>query len=143
MRKLNLAEWAELSEIIGTVAIVITLVFVGYRINQNTAAIQASNENFLYQLQFARISAVINSPGMASIYVKRNRNEDLSVEEGERYYWDRVLEIGTWEIAFIRHRDGIFSSEQWDAWDNYYTSGILNQFLAEYWEKVVQVLINQ
>ena len=135
MRKLNLTEWAAVTEIIGTAAVVITLVIVSYSIKQNTTVMQASNDNFLYELQYARIINVINSPEMASIYVKRNRNEDLSEEEEERYFWDRLLELLTWEITFVRNRDGLFSPEQWEAWDNYYITGFLNKFPAEYWGK--------
>ena len=36
MERLKLTEWAALAEIIGTVAIVVSLLFVGYSINRNT-----------------------------------------------------------------------------------------------------------
>jgi hypothetical protein len=66
MRKLNLTEWAAVSEIIGTVAIVISLLFVAYSVNQNTAVMQASNDDFIYELQYARTRDIVSSPGMAS-----------------------------------------------------------------------------
>ena len=54
---------------------------------------------------------------MDSIYVKRNRYEELTEEEQERVLWDQMLEVSVWEIAFIRHRDGQFSSIQEEAWN--------------------------
>ena len=136
MSKLSLTEWAAVSEIIGTVAVVISLIFLAFSVNKNTAVMQASNDNFVYELQFARVRDIVNSPGMASIYVKLNQNKELSAEEQERYYWDKLQEIGTWEIAFNRHRDGVFSTVQWEGWNNFYVSSLTNQFSAESWAGV-------
>jgi len=136
MRKLNLTEWAAVSEIVGTAAVVVSLLFVAYSINHNSAVIQTSNDNFLYELQHARIRDFLTSPGMASIYVKHRRNEELSEVEQERYFWDKVLELSTWEIAFARHRDGQSSSIQWEGWDNYFATEFVNQFPVESWAEV-------
>lgn len=47
MARLKLTEWAASAEIIGTVAIVVSMLFVGYSINRNTKEMQAVNENYL------------------------------------------------------------------------------------------------
>jgi hypothetical protein len=136
MSKLRLTEWAAVSEIIGTVAVVISLIFLAFSVNKNTAVMQASNDNFVYELQFARVRDIVSSPGMASIYVKLNQNKELSAEEQERFYWDKVQELGTWEVTFIRYRDGVFSTEQWEGWNNYFIASLTNQFSAESWAEV-------
>ena len=136
MSKLNLTEWAAVSEIIGTVAVVTSLLFVAFSINHNTAVMQATNDNFVYELQYARVRDIVGSPGMASIYVKIDQNEELSAEEEKRFYWDKLQEIGTWEIAFNRHRDGMFSTAQWKGWNNYYVASLTSQFSAESWVDV-------
>ncbi len=122
-----------IGEIVGALVVVVSLIFVVYSINRNSAVMQASNDNFLYELQHARIRGFLTSPGMASIYVKRNRNEELTEEEHVRLLSDQLLEISVWEIAFIRYRDGLFSSKQWEAWDNYFVDVFTNQFPAESW----------
>ena len=136
MSELNLIEWAAVSEIIGTAAIIISLVFVAYSVNQNTVVLQASNDNFLYEIQFARVRDIVSSPGMASIYAKRRRNEQLSPEEQERFHWDKLQELGGWELAFNRHRDGVFSTVLWAGWDNYFDVSLTNEFPAESWAEV-------
>jgi hypothetical protein len=136
MRKLNLTEWAAAAEIFGTVAIIVSLIFVAYSVNQNTAAMQASNDNFLYELQFARGRDIVSSPGMATLYAKLRRNEELSEEEYERFYWDKLQDLSSWELAFNRHRDGLFSTTQWDGWDNYFETTFVGQFPKESWTEV-------
>ena len=133
MRKLNLTEWAAVSEIIGAVAIVISLLFVAYSVNQNTAAMQAGNDDFIYELQYARVRDIVSSPGMASIYVKHRQGEELTAEEQERLYWDKMQELSIWEIAFNRHRDGLFSDQQWEGWDNYFEVAFTSRFSEESW----------
>ena len=136
MKKLNLTEWAAAAEIIGTMAVVISLLFVILSINRNTAVMQANNDNFIYELQFARVRDIVSSPGMASIYMKHNRGEELSEEEQERFFWDKIQELGTWEITFNRHRDGLFSNELWNGWNNYFEVSLTKQFPADSWAKV-------
>ena len=136
MSKLSLNQWAAVSEIIGTAAVVISLIFVAFSINHNTAVMQATNDNFVYELQYARVRDIVSSPGMAAIYVKLDKHEELTAEEQKRFYWDKLQEIGTWEIAFNRHRDGMFSHEQWEGWNNFYIASLTNQFSVEYWTEV-------
>ncbi len=136
MKKLNLTEWAAAAEIVGTIAIVVSLLFVVYSINHNTAVMQANNDNFIYDLQYARVRDIVSSPGMASIYVKHNRGDKLSEEEQERFFWDKIQELGTWEIAFNRHRDGLFSTELWTGWNNYFEVSLTKEFTADSWARV-------
>ena len=65
MQKFALKEWAAVAEIIAAVAVIISLVFVVQSINQNTAAVQSTNDNFIYDLQYARTRDIVSSPGMA------------------------------------------------------------------------------
>jgi hypothetical protein len=45
MRKLDLQEWSAVAEIVGTVGIVISLLFVAYTVNRNTIELRSTNEN--------------------------------------------------------------------------------------------------
>ena len=136
MRKLGLSDWASLAEIVATVAVVVSLIFVVISLERNTATMQALNDNFIYELQYARTRDIVSSPGMAAIYVKHRNGEELSAEEQERFFWDKMQELSTWEIAFNRHRDGLFSTQHWDGWNNYFEASFIPQFSAERWAEV-------
>jgi hypothetical protein len=49
LRKPSLSEWAAIGELVGTFAVFVSLLFVVYSINQNTAAIQGSTENIRHR----------------------------------------------------------------------------------------------
>ncbi len=136
MRKLRLSDLASVAEIVAAVAVVITLIFVVVSLERNTAVMQASNDNFIYELQYARTRDIASSPGMASIYVKHRNGEELSAEEQERFYWDKMQELSLWELAFNRHRDGLFSTQLWEGWNNYFKVSFARQFSADSWAEV-------
>ena len=136
MRKLSLTEWAAIAEIVGTAAVVVSLLFVAYSINHNSAVIHSSNEDFLYELQHARLREIISTRELASAYAKQDAGEELTDVEQEMFFWDGVIELSTWEIAFIRQRDGQFSSKQWEAWNQYFIVGFATRFPAKSWARV-------
>ena len=137
MRKLTLMEYAAVAEIIATVAVIISLVFVAQSINHNSAIMQSNNDSFLYELQHARIREFLTTPGTASIYIKRRQGEELTSEEREIYFWDKALELSIWEIAFSRFRDDQFSTKQWQSWDAYFSQAFTTEmFSRQSWQEV-------
>jgi hypothetical protein len=109
---------------------------VAYSVNKNTAALQTTNENFLYEVQFARNQNVVSVPGLALIYAKSEQNEPLSEDEAARFYRDKMQDLSSWEFAFTRHRDGMFAPDQWVGWDNYFEVTFVTQIPEDTWLKV-------
>ena len=135
MLKRNLTEWAAIAEIIATVAVVVSLLFVANTVSQNTRAVQVQNDNFLYELQFARAREISANADLAEIYVKVINGDSLTEVERTRFIWDKYQELSTWELAFNRHRDGLYSDENWIGWDKYYQDFFLAQFPRDWWEE--------
>lgn len=67
MNKLRLKDYAALAEVIGTIGIIVSLLFVGYSVIRNTSAMQAANENVIYEQHSALIIKFMDSDGLASI----------------------------------------------------------------------------
>jgi len=135
MKNLTLKKWAAIAEIIAAVAVIISLVFVVQSINQNTAAVQSTNDNFMYELQYARTREIVSSPGMAEIYLKIRSGEELTDVEQERFYWDKIQELSLWELGFNRNRDGLYDTDLWESWNRYYETEFTSQFPQEWWEE--------
>jgi hypothetical protein len=60
MKQRKLTEWAAISDIFETVAVVASLLFVAYTVNQNTTVLQSVNDNFVYQIQDQRVGDIAN-----------------------------------------------------------------------------------
>jgi hypothetical protein len=135
MKKLGLADWADVSEIVGTLAVVVSLVFVVYSINRNTAVMQVTNENFLYELTDSSLESVVNDSELAAIYVKMSRNAELSDDEEVRANLQFIRYMNRWNLAFDRYQDGMFASDKWNAWNENYESNVDvdSQWFQEWW----------
>jgi hypothetical protein len=74
MKNRNLAEWAAISDILETVAVVASLIFVAYSVNRNTLVMQSASDTFVYQIQDERVRDIANSSELASIELKVRNN---------------------------------------------------------------------
>ena len=101
MTKLALRDWASVAEIVGTVAIVISLLFVAYSVNHNSAVLQSLNDNLLYEYDAQAISDVVTDPSMAAILVKLDNGEQLTAIERERFqqFMYRYLNMWNWPMT--------------------------------------------
>ena len=156
MKKLTLAEWAAAGEIVGTIAVVISLLFVGYSINRNTDAVQASNENILFERHTDLANHFMIDPTLAKLMVKR-RQGDTELSEIELIRWEKyeLNMLDLWALAHSRYQRQLLSEDQWLTWDRYFTHMFSNEaeaisrsrweelqygFEAEFWRHVGNVL---
>jgi len=118
---------------LGTLAVVISLFFVVHSINRNTAVMQVTNENFLYELTDASLISVVSDPGLSSIYVKSGENVELSEIEKRRIEAQFTRFMNRWNLAFDRYQDGMFAPDKWHVWNASYESSVDKQYLREQW----------
>ena len=138
MRKLELNQWAAISEIVASVGVIVSILFLAYSINENTVVIQSANDNFLYELEMARGREISSNPSLAMAYSKFARGEVLSNVEETQLFYDNLHQLSAWEIAFVRHRDGVYSEERWKAWNQSFQATLLDRFPKQSWEEVSQ-----
>jgi len=133
MKKLDLTDWAAISEIIGTAAVVISLVLVVHSINSNTDAMQVTNENFLYELTDSSLESIVSNPEIAAIFLKDKQNLELSEYENliANFHFMRLM--NRWNLAFDRHQDGMFATDKWEAWNENYVSVVDEDYLRKWW----------
>lgn len=119
--RLTLSEWAALGDVVASVAVVVSLVFVVYSINQNTRAIQAANETTLWEMHGTLANLVIADPSMAEILTRRATNRDsLNQVQQLRYETYELNLLDVWAIAHSRNERDLLSDAQWQAWDAYF-----------------------
>jgi len=110
----NNAKWIETG---GFVAIVVSLVFVGLELRQNTAALSAQallDLNLAINEEFRAISG---DASLAEIIVKsKNGLETLTSVELERVKYSWYESFNTLEAAFLFFRKGILSEEDYSTY---------------------------
>lgn len=159
MKKLTLTEWAAAGEIIGTITVVISLLFVGYSINRNTDATQASSENILFERHTDLANQFMIDPSLAALMVKqRNGDSDLTDIEAIRWEKYQLNMLDIWALAHSRYTRELLSEDQWMTWDRYFTHMFSNEseaiskarwvelgygFDPEFWDHVGAVLFGE
>ena len=122
MRKLDLKDWAALGELVATVAVVVSLIFVVVSVKQNTDALQGVNDNAVFQQHAEVTSLFISDPSFAAILAnKRSGTEEFTEVEAIRWERYEMLMLDVWVMAFTRHQAGLIADEHWAPWDEYFT----------------------
>jgi len=105
---MKLEKWASIAEIVGAIAVVFSLMFVGFQIRQNTSAMYAST----YDRILADLSAW--RMGIATSADLASELGDLSSSEP----WDRarsaqIVGIQAYERAYFARGYGMLGIQEW------------------------------
>ena len=138
MAKRNLAELAAISEIIGTLAVVISLLFVAFNISKNTRVMQAVNDNFLYQTQDAILNTIVEDSEFSAIYLKHLNEGELTAVEELRVKNQGIRDLFMWELAYVRNQQGLFAPDQWYSWNRSYSTQFTSEFPDDWWAEARQ-----
>lgn len=119
--KLKLADWASISEIVGTLAVVVSLLLLVRSVDQNSKVIAAAEENNIWDTwrQIA-VLPLLNNPEMAELRSKVLDSEELSTMEQRT--WDAYIsaQVDLFAQLFDRRVSGLISSDYWDSWESGY-----------------------
>lgn len=116
MKSIDWGKWAAISEVFGTAAVVVSLIFVAFSIRQNTAVVQADQQNLLYELTDALYADWATNPELYELYEKGVDPEALSSVERQRITDMEYRGLSVWENAYFKHQNGLLSDEQYEAW---------------------------
>ena len=130
----TLNEYALIAEIIGAIAVVISLIYVGLSVNQNTNAILVANHQALVALD-QDTNGWLRDPEFAEIFEHAaNDISQLSPAQARQYFTFIADKFNAWEFAFITYESGMMEDNIWKGWDRYYRSLIDDKPNLGYWE---------
>ena len=137
MKKLKLTEWAAVAEVVGTIGVMVSLVFVAFSINNNTEEVRASQTNYVYDTSRQIELMVAADPEWVSIVIKgRNHSEQLSEVEQYRYDAYLVANVDLWDAMLERHADGLINSFQLGGWDDYFIGWTERHIADSDWQRI-------
>ena len=111
-----LQEYALIAEIISAIAIVISLVFIGFQIKDNTKATQASMFQEIAALDIQILLSMASSKESAKIITSfRESPETLSEVELNQGFYLFAAEIRHVENLFLQHENKMLPEKGWEA----------------------------
>ncbi len=132
----RIALWASVAEIVSSLAVVISLVFLVVEVNRNTeATIGDTSQQLLNLLQQA--DSWLADSAFASVYVRAGDSDaTISATERAQYAAWVKLKWDACELAFDRRQAELVSDDYWEAWDGGCTAMLEPHLAREIWREI-------
>ena len=113
MVRRTLQDWASIAEIMGAVAIVFSLIYVGYELRENTRAVQAQTRQAFSAQDMTFFETALDPPVVARAVAKRQAGEELSHLEQSQLETREHLNFRIFEHAFYQFQKGTLEADEW------------------------------
>lgn len=136
MRKLSLSEWASVAEIVGAVAVVISLILVVSSVDRNTAAITSQVEDASYDALREVNLSLLNNPELFDIIIRATGGLDkLDETELEKYKAWIHINLDLWERMYSWEVSGLIDKSN-DGWNDYFSAWTKRHVSRELWADI-------
>jgi len=121
--KMNTANLADISEIIGSMAVIITLIFLVLQMRENTRAIEASTRQAARDADVQSLISAMDHPDAILAWSK----PEITDEEAIRYTLWLVITCRNRENDWLQYQRGVMDEDSWKR----YKSAITTTFRTE------------
>jgi hypothetical protein len=136
-KKLSLSEMAALAEVIGTVGVIISLIFVVVGINKNTVQASAATTQAFFASVREVDLVVTADPSWSEIIVKgRKQDANLSAVEQFRYDGYLTLMIDLWDELYLRYQDQLTDPVTLGLWEEWFQDWAKRYISPSTWERI-------
>jgi len=127
---------AAVSEVIGAIAVVASLIFVGYQLRQNTRAMRLSSTNEVLSQFESIISDIAHDEQVATLLFKGVPDPD-AIEGVDRYRFTLLCQGAYFYMAkaHYQYRSGTLELEMWEAIHRQMANFMNAPGMAWYWKK--------
>ena len=116
----KLERWAHIAEIGGAVAVVVSLLYVGYELRQGSIVAAVDTSQQLAQMG-QELSILASQSDMATIVVKAEADfESLNPVELFRFKELVRSNFNLWEHAYYSYTEGVLPDRMWSMWNASY-----------------------
>ena len=107
MPKLKLSDWSNISDIVASIVVVFSLVYVGLELNQNTMAVRANSFEHTMEMHSGSMNLLAADEALHRIIMDGDKfPKGLSKEKWSRYKYFQYPRFGAWEYAYLGYIDG-------------------------------------
>lgn len=120
MTKLNLSNWANISEIAASIVLVLSLAYVGLEIDRNTKATQSASWQGIIDKMNDLDAIEASDPELSSVIIRAEASKNgMTPEEWWRFSRFAQARLGQLEFAFLALNDGTLGEYHWGAVEGY------------------------
>ena len=131
----SLKKYALAAEIIGAIAVVVSLIYVAVSVNQNTKALMVANHQAIVAMEQDSIDW-FKDPDFVASYADSldDINNLSSVQWGQVESWI-AGQFNVWEFAFLTHDNGMMEDNVWEGYDNHFRTVLKQPGRLRFWSE--------
>jgi hypothetical protein len=123
-----------IAEVIGVIAVVVSLVYLSVQIRQNTKVAKAATRQAIAESTEKLGDDLISNGEIAEIFVKHLSGEELSAVENLRLQARCYRDMQHWENIHYQFNEGLVSRDQWVGFRKNLVSLLAIDAYRDYWE---------
>ncbi len=132
---MTIQDWGAIGEIVGGIAVVVTLIYLAAQIRQNTRAVRANTFQGVVDSLTSGIAEITRDAEVTRIWiVGLSQSEELSEFDRGRFRLLILMAVRKWENAFYQRSHSVVDPEMWSAWDTSYREVTLAPGFRRVWE---------
>lgn len=141
---MNLQDLANIGQVIGAVAVVLSLFYVGFQIRQNTAAVRSATAQAVHDNYADWYSGLSQNPETNRIAVK-GLKDYASLGETEKAQFICVfMAFSSYsQNAFYQWREGSLSPQLWMSWESLIFNLVCSPGGREFWKERSYIFGNE
>lgn len=133
---MNWESIAAIAEMLGAIAVVASLVYLGRQVHQNTTAVRTGNANTM-QNNFQKLAKVFYTDPQMTTFILQAMESDRDLTPAQRqgayaYFFDFLK---TAELAHYHLRRGELDDELWQASESFYKAYFTTPGFRAYWKE--------
>ena len=114
---MDLENLAHIADIAGSVAVVLSLVFVGMQVRQNTRAIRATTYNTIVQNSIAILAPQFMHQEFTEFMAKFQSDPQAATPaETARFHAIMLAAFRHWDNLYYQFRNGMLEGEMWESY---------------------------
>jgi len=121
----RLENLALVAEIVGGVAVVISVLYLAVQISDNNKLLQSQAHYNALDLTQRPFEMMVSESDLARIVFECDRNPFVVAESDwqrcKNYY---LMQVNGWEYVYYQHRDGSVPVELWSGYEGYFTDQV-------------------
>ena len=132
--KFRLADWANLAEIVGAVAIVVSLIYVGQELRSNTAAVQAASQQSITNASSVSMLSIAENADLAEIRAIGDVDPgQLAPVDRLRYVLYQRQMLLHFQNVWTQWRLGVIEDQVWDGYANVICGDLAGDARSKAW----------
>jgi len=134
MNPMSLEQWSSLAQIVASIGVIVSLLFVGLQVRQNTGALQRNEHNSTMAQWTVIRMAIARNRDIAELMTAGLHGES-ALDAADQLRLENMLQESAWASFHIwdRTQRGVFPKGTFELTGGAYLSGLLRTVRGEAW----------